>query len=278
MRWAGFFLATALLGCGSTTRDPEPRGFRHVEGPEYTLPHGNISIRRYSLGFDLAVWLTKNPEFHRCHRAQFGTCSVTTCTWPPDASPEWNATGQVEVSWGQELESTSTGEDIVWYGLWPDVPWTAGEEISVVAEFDIGPPLEAKLVAPPSLAIAQPHFLKSKWGPDIPLPLELDTGEDFVVQWSPENEATAWAFLGCASPDAGQLTEIGCSQPASAGSLTVPTDVLWYLPTTGCRGWISITARDAKLIELPSWTYRVEAVSVGSSPDGADADGESILK
>ncbi|MBK7585530.1 MAG: hypothetical protein IPI67_35765 [Myxococcales bacterium] len=220
----------------------------------------------------------KSPEFFYCRRSLVGACAITTCTWAADAGPDWNATGTVTVTWGLEIAVVETWQDTAVYGLWPKAPWNAGQEVAVVGTFDIGPPLNAALEAPPPFLLEQPAFQQGSWGPDMPLPLEVDTETDLGIQWAIEPKSSVRATLVCDNVDAGESTTIQCEVPTGSGELIVPSAALQLLPTVGCFGSISISAGDFRKITAPSWEYEVAATSIGEAPTGAFASAALVLR
>ncbi|MCK6538124.1 MAG: hypothetical protein L6Q84_34555 [Polyangiaceae bacterium] len=271
IRIAATIAAAASVACGSSD-EAAPREFRHVDGEAYTPPDGLVRLRKDGRGLTLEVRLVAAPV-QTCRRLSLGAHTVTTCTWPAGTTPKVDNGGLVHIGWASANLDVETFNDGGAHILDPSLSWSAGESISIAADFSLGPPIDATLVGPPLVVLQHPRFEPSFNGPPDAVGITLDASRDLHVEWEPAAIGTVRATLACSSFEAGHAAVVESTAPADSGGMDLPAEMLSYLPTTGCTSGsgIQILAGDFREVAAPAWRYQIEVVRTAQTSEGVDA-------
>ncbi|MBI3200967.1 MAG: hypothetical protein HYZ29_05430 [Myxococcales bacterium] len=265
-------LAAAFsVACGSTS-ETAPREFRHVDGEAYAPPDGLVRLRKDGRGLTLEVRLVEAP-IQSCLRLSLDAHTVTTCTWPAGSTPKVDNNGLVHIDWASASLDVETFNDGGGHILDPSLSWSAGESISIAAEFSLGPPIDETLVGPPLVVLQHPRFEPSFNGAPDAVGITLDTSRDLRIEWEPATIGTVRATLACSNFEAGHAAVVESAAPAENGAMVLPAEILSYLPNTGCTfgSGIQILAGDFREVAAPAWRYQIEVVRTAQTPEGVDA-------
>ncbi len=271
LRIAAALAAAASVACGSTN-ETEPREFRHVAGEAYAPPDGLVRLRKDGRGLTLEVRLVEAP-IQSCLRLSLDAHTITTCTWPAGSTQKVDNNGLVHLDWASATLDVETFNDGGAHILDPSLSWTAGETISLAADFALGPPIDVKLVGPPLVLLERPRFEPSFNGAPDAVGITLDTSRDLHVEWEPATIGTVRATLACSNFEAGHAAVVESAAPAGDGAMVLPAAILSYLPTTGCTfvSGIQILAGDFREVAAQAWRYQIEVTRTAQTPEGVDA-------
>lgn len=150
-------------------------------------------------------------------------------------------------------------------------------EATVTGDGDI-PPHSLSAVAPADITILSPHIDPATTNLYEPV-VTIDRSQDLVVRWTPGSDGTVSFALTAHDVYGERFTGVSCDAAASAGSMTVPSDILSRVDSTesettalfdvGVYNQVETIAGDCQV------TLYVSGVSL--TPDGDPTQGAAAI-
>ncbi len=233
----------ALSACGQSVRTREEN--RH--------PNGVVDVANYGSEAQLTAYYTEREP--TAPVSEFGDCVVYEEPSPPPRGTYLDA-GTVTLA-GTLLTRDDDGQ----YRA-----TRAAFEPSEIVTFEINGSAEVPAHA---AILAFPSALSS---PEITTPLvEVDRAEDFSPTWTPRPDGSVRVGFAAVPNGSGELAiSVVCTVPASAGTVTIPSDALAALPPTAERRYgthfilYHMTDADSRNAE---WTFWFIARDVQQAPE-----------
>src|SRR5262249_38659502 len=109
-------------------------------------------------------------------------------------------------------------------------------------------------------------------------PITIDTSRPLPVAWSGAEGTALDISLACADihDDPGHSSVVRCTVPGESETLTVPKELLHYLPTCSA-GEVLITSQSEEELDL-DWPYVLRVERYAQTADGIETSASMVVE
>ena len=241
-------LALVLAACSGAADD----GVDARPPPGEHLP-GSVSISQYLSPDRTSILASFQDGRDQCAETAVNGCTFTSCGIDSLASAFDAGTITVAGTSVRALAPIRTSTSQITYRYGSNVhDFVDGEPLTISTTGATVPKFSATLSMPTRASVARPSSLV------------IDRSQPFTFTWTGGDGDVViyWSFWGTQS--------INCHFPASAGSATVPADVMAMLVAD--KGYLTFVTRSDVRVTAGPWDVQVSALQHAAWPDGSVAD------
>jgi hypothetical protein len=275
-----FFLTMLAIGCSSSPEGGVVEGgddWKHVDGPASGQTRaGGLIVENQSPfsptpRFNVSGSVIEYAVPVDCRAKTLGACQIESCnedlTWEQGTDFNPRSAGDLTLMSGNTVLEVpnpyqKSGEGTLWSTPEQTVQFSfAGADVPAFAETLPGP-AAATLTAP-----ALPYHDTSQ----NPQPVDVSRAEAMNLTWTGGSGSLLVELEWSRAADASTYTTIArCSFDASAGSGTIPSEVLGLLPVTGGsdNSFARVRTVARKPLEPGGWSFSLELHEWARNSDG----------